>query len=147
MSDRTELERKANDYMDAYQSGDYVGAARIGNELFDGWIKLPVDADGMPVRIGDVMMWPEGDTFEVIGVGEDGTLFYCDDNMSPADWTIAGDKHHYHESTVRKPLREMANDLYRHFNGIGDNRRFIEPIIKNYAKRIEETTGADERDS
>jgi hypothetical protein len=75
-----------------------------------GWIRLPVDADGIPVHIDDVMEWPDGRTFEVVGIG-DGTLFYVDDGSEYADWTGASTKRHHHVPTVEDVLREMHAEL------------------------------------
>ena len=60
-----------------------------------GLMELPKDANGEPIHIGDVMEWPDGETFEVVGIG-DGTLFYLDgDDDALADWTGASTKRHH----------------------------------------------------
>lgn len=66
------------------------------------YMMLPKDAYGEPIHIGDVMQWPEdGDTFEVIGIGEDGVLFYFDPDTEgeTADWTASQNKRHYRADT------------------------------------------------
>lgn len=77
-----------------------------------GWVKLPVDADGVPIHVGDVMEWPTtGETFEVVGIG-DGTVFYVDGGCDEcADWTGASTKRHHHAPTVEDVLREFAEGL------------------------------------
>ena len=76
-----------------------------------GWVRLPVDVNDEPIRIGDVMEWPTtGETFEVVGIG-DGTLFYVEDGNECADWTGASTKRHHHEQTVEDVLREMHAEL------------------------------------
>lgn len=58
------------------------------------YVKLPVDADGNPVRVGDRMAFEDGEEFDVIGIS-DSTLFYVDDDFADAAaWTQAGNKHH-----------------------------------------------------
>jgi len=75
------------------------------------YVKLPVDADGVPIRVGDVMEWPTTyETFEVVGIG-DGTLFYIEDGSEQADWTGASTKRHHHAPTVEDVLREFAYGL------------------------------------
>ena len=71
------------------------------------WVRLPLDADGEPVHIGDVMAWgwPAGGTFEVIGIG-DGVLFYDD---GAGEWTCANCYHH--APTVEDVLREFVDAL------------------------------------
>ena len=72
------------------------------------WVKLPVDADGEYIRIGDVMEWSDGETFDVIGIG-DGVLFYTESECDgPAEWTGASNKRHHHAPTVEDVLREFA---------------------------------------
>ena len=69
------------------------------------YVMLPKDADGEPVHIGDVMEWPDGETFEVVGIGGD-TLFYAYDD-DYAEWTVAHTKRHHHAPTVEYVLREF----------------------------------------
>lgn len=79
----------------------------------NAWVKLPLDADGVPIRIGDVMEWPDGDDepFEVVGIG-DGVLFYVEnENDGPAEWTGASTKRHHHAPTVEDVLREFAEKV------------------------------------
>ena len=69
---------------------------------------LPVDADGVPIRVGDVMEWRyDNGEFEVIGIGGN-TLFYIDKDSGECEWTAAGDKRHHHAPTVEDVLREFA---------------------------------------
>ena len=70
-----------------------------------GWVRLPVDADGVPIRVGDVMEWPDCYTAEVVGIGDD-RFFYVDDCLMYA-WT--NDKIHHHAPTVEDLLAEFAN--------------------------------------
>ena len=79
----------------------------------NGWGKLPKDANGKYIHIGDIMEWPSGETFEVIGIGGIGgdTLFYIDnDDSIVADWTRASNKRH-HKQTVEDMLTEFAAKL------------------------------------
>lgn len=76
----------------------------------NGWVRLPVDADGEYIRIGDVMEWPDTSTAEVVGIG-DGTFFYVEDGEDAAEWSCANDKIHYHAPTVEDVLREFVDAL------------------------------------
>ena len=74
-------------------------------------VPLPVDADGVPIHVGDVMEWPYGNgEFRVNGIGGN-TLFYIDKDSNECEWTAAGDKHHHHAPTVEDVLREFAYGL------------------------------------
>ena len=72
-------------------------------------VELPKDADGTPVHVGDVMEWPDGQTFEVVGIG-DGTLFYVEDGL--AEWTGASTKFHHHVPDTWERIIEDALDGY-----------------------------------
>ncbi len=72
------------------------------------WVKLPKDADGVPIRVGDVVEWCDsGDTLTVEGIGKD-IVFYIDNGG--AEWTAARNKRH-HKPTVEDVLREFAYGL------------------------------------
>lgn len=75
-----------------------------------GLMRLPLDAEGVPWRIGDVIAWPDGSGHKsVIGIGKD-WLFYVDSECEyRADWTVANDKRHHHAPTVEDVLREFAD--------------------------------------
>lgn len=69
---------------------------RDASERGDDWIKLPVDADGVPIHIGDTLEWSDGTTFEVIGIG-DGALYYLDadaDGHISIEWASTEQKRH-----------------------------------------------------
>ena len=112
--DDIEREVKAN-RVDAYTEGYDEGFASADDWVAQhedamaehGWVRLPLDADGVPIRIGDVMEWPDCSTAEVVGIG-DGTFFYVEDGEDAADWSCASDKIHHHAPTVEDVLREFA---------------------------------------
>ena len=75
-----------------------------------GWVRLPVDADGVPIRVGDVMdgTCPSGKhvngTVSAIGDG----VFW----LSNVQFSLKSDyMHHYHAPTVEDVLREMHAEL------------------------------------
>lgn len=56
---------------------------------------LPVDADGVPIHVWDVMEWPDGSTFDVVGISAN-TLFYVEHDFDDsAQWTAAHNKRHH----------------------------------------------------
>lgn len=99
------------------------------------WMPLPVDAEGAPVRIGDVMEWVDGDTFEVVGIG-DGVLYYVEDGGALANWALAESKIH-HAPTVEDVLEEfVARWMETHHDDI--------PALKaEFAKRLTLADGED----
>lgn len=90
--------------------GDQIDALEA--ELASGWMKLPVDADGAPCHVGDVMEWPNGETFEVVAIG-DGTLFYLDGDCATelsADWTGASTKRHHGSDSWERIIEDAMGD-------------------------------------
>ena len=69
------------------------------------YIPVPVDADGIPIHIGDVMEWSDGTTFEVIGIG-DGTLYYFDDKTKRVEWTSTELKRHVKPDTWERIIED-----------------------------------------
>ena len=70
---------------------------------------LPVDADGVPIHVGNVLEWSDGETFRVEGIGGE-TLFYIGNN-NECEWTSIDLKHHHRAQTVEDVLREMLDAL------------------------------------
>lgn len=96
-----------------------------------GWVRLPKDADGVPVRVGDVMEWfATGETFKVVGIG-DGVLFYFKDGIEQADWTRASTKRHHKPPTVEDVLEELLREYDRDDSELTDGE-----IIEMFAKRL-----------
>ena len=93
---------------------------------------VPVDADNMPVHNGDVMEWPDGKTFEVVGIGN-GVLFYIE-NDGHAEWTCASTKRHYHAPTVEDVLREFAADFVGCANCVDDHE--VTDAIELFAPKL-----------
>ena len=100
-----------------------IGSAAMWDELRDmtdrelseehGLVRLPTDADGEYIHIGDVMEWCDsGETLTVEGIGRD-VLFYIDGGN--AEWTAARNKRHRHAPTVEEErpdsLDRIADEL------------------------------------
>ena len=96
-----------------------------------GWIRLPVDADGEPIRVGDVMVgWG---TLEYHDIGEqpvesmvlrDGWTVYCDYNERRPQ-----DLRHHHEPTVEDVLTELE--------GMRGNGATYEDVVTRCAELAE----------
>ena len=92
----------------AYNEGVYDGIDADKNAM--GYIKLPVDADGVPIHLGDVMdgTCPSGKhvsgTVSAIGNG----VFW----LSNVQFSLKPDyMHHHNEPTVEDVLREFAEKM------------------------------------
>lgn len=72
----------------------------------DGWVELPVDADGVPIHVGDVMEWPDGSTFDVVGISAN-TLFYVEHDFDDsAQWTAAHNKRHHQPDSWERIIQD-----------------------------------------
>ena len=82
------------------------------DELSDEWVKLPVDADGEPIHIGDVVIYDHDgvrtgtpETVKWIAMGET-EVHISTDRTSYAKPSVL---RHYHAPTVEDVLREFAD--------------------------------------
>ena len=125
------LERKNAGMRDFCERVEQAAQAREDVTLWGvDYTALPLDADGVPIHIGDVMEWCDsGEKLTVEGIGID-VLFYIDGEN--AEWTAARNKHHHHEPTVEDVLREMADRCYAD----EDEPRDRDAIVAEYAAKL-----------
>lgn len=101
------------------------------DELSDEWVQLPVDADGVPIHVGDEM-----------DVGFVARIVITDDEWPPYLYAYKETPHilsqhfcnevsHHHEPTVEDVLREFG-DWYAHTKGGCDE----DGIIAEYAAKL-----------
>ena len=90
-----EYQNGREDAADAAEFADRLKEAVDGREDVTLWgvdyTALPVDAEGVPIHVGDVMEWPDCSTAEVVGVG-DGTFFYVEGGEDAAEWSCASSR-------------------------------------------------------
>ena len=106
--------KSMDEWCDTHRTCQECRLALLGEleEELGGWAALPRDADGAPCHIGDVMEWPGGETFEVVGIG-DGTLFYLDGDCATemsADWTGASTKYHHKPDTWERIIGDAMGN-------------------------------------
>lgn len=86
-----------------------------------GWIRLPVDADGVPVHVGDDLdgLHYEGGTVTGIqyGLAANGTIIELvavrPHGWDTATWRDPEEYRHHHVPTVEDVLREFADEVKR----------------------------------
>lgn len=96
---------------------------------------LPVDADGKPWHVGDVIEWDDGINAEVIAIG--GSTLYYTDEVGIVDWTQAASKRHHRELTVENVLREFAEKITD--SQIPSVHPTYEEAIAEYAEKLQLT--------
>lgn len=100
-----------------------------------GWIRLPLDADGEPIHIGDVM-----DVGIVFAIGDDG-VFMVENGFS-GKYDVEcfdGFACHHHAPTVEDVLREFALAC----EDAGNAGPEVERIAAEYAAKLRLAEGVD----
>lgn len=117
----------------------------IEAEITERFMELPVDADGVPIHVGDVMEYenPNDDDkpFTILGVNNDGDVFHCleDKRLVPTCISLANCLRHVKPRTLEDALREFT-EKYQYC--ISDNGRSI--TLAKYADEIRELLGVSE---
>ena len=106
-------------------------ADEIEREVAERYMELPVDADGVPIRVGDVLTDGEYKfkVFELAAFGDGSWSIRNEDGNA---WA-ACDVTHHHEPTVEDVLREMADRCYAD----EDEPRDRDAIVAEYAAKLQ----------
>ena len=110
-----------------------------------GWVKLPVDADGVPIRIGDVLDEIAVATYPFVPAKVVGYHECCGEVLpiveNDGEFQVIPEKvFHYHAPTVEDVLREFG-DWYAHVKGGCD-----EEAIAEYAAKLRLAEGRNNDD-
>lgn len=116
----------------------------IEREIAEKYIELPVDADGVPIRVGDYLQL--GDTR-----GEVVALTYCPSNgklpwewqCDTGDWYNTAFAYHVKPRTVEDVLEEF---LHTAADACAETNRELEEQISKYADELRELLGGDSDD-
>lgn len=117
--------------------------AEIEREVSERFVELPVDAEGVPIHVGDCLQL--GDTH-----GKVVALTYCPANgklpwewqCDTGDWYNTAFAYHYKPRTLEDVLAAFAAEL--HSDRIDSLDRRIERCAARYADEIREVLGAVE---
>lgn len=133
--DQAALSARTAAYNDGYDAGfasaDDWAAQHEDAMAEHGWMRLPVDADGVPIRVGDVMEWDNG-TFTVheLKVTEDSWTTWDEQH----GYTVHVDVCHHHAPTVEDVLREFTE---RVCDGLHTPKALdTQVIIAEYAAKL-----------
>ena len=114
------------DRIDAEHERELRGTGEdIVRDVRHEWIRLPVDADGVPWHIGD--RTESGQTIQAMGLNKHGWHFVG--TVNDIDPSI---HRHYHEPTVEDVLREFALAC----EDAGNAGPEVARIAAEYAKRL-----------
>lgn len=105
----------------------------LTDDDMDGYVRLPVDANGEVIHIGDELQWDDGERLTVIGVCNDIVFYVNDDSLGGAQWTKANNKRHYHKPTVEDVLRELVIAC----EDAGNAGPAVEALISKHAERLQ----------
>ena len=100
-----------------------------------GWVRLPVDAEGVPIHVGDVMEERSGHTFEVASImvfGGSGNQLVFSDARNFSSFREPHDLRHHHAPTVEDVLREFALAC----EDAGNAGPEVERIVAEYAAKL-----------
>lgn len=128
--------------VDALRGDTYLDAVSDSVLAKHGLVRLPVDADGVPIRIGDVMEWCDsGETLTVEGIGRD-VLFYIDGEN--AEWTAARNKRHHHapDRPADTPA-SLADELESLADGVDGRVPQVPDDLRDIADRLRKMGGAE----
>lgn len=128
------LREWANDRLDGYAHADAVRLAdEIEAEIEERYMELPVDADGVPIRVGDVMVDYKTPR-NVVAVAPDS--FMMDGYETDSFYRPGLAKNHRH---VKRTLEDVLSDFAAE---VENDRNTIETARK-YADEIRELLGGD----
>lgn len=114
-------------------------ADEIEIEIADNYMRLPGDADGVPIHVGDEIEFRNGDTHER-GIVQ--CLSDCWVNFGGHSYYGVTNCHHVKPRTLEDVLTEM---LDRNTDGVGlrEFNRDFGAFVAHYAAEIRELFGGD----
>lgn len=144
--DAEERELKADAFLDGFRTALKGKDDERMEEL--GYIPLPKDADGIPIRIGDVLdhvspVPNEHKPFKVEAIKFDGLGWFLKFE-SYGCWFTEHTIYRHYTCTVRDELEEMHNKLYEATRkiwasevSVGTYNSEVEEIISEYAAKLQ----------
>ena len=87
-------------------------ADEIQAEVDSRYMELPLDADGAPISVGDLISCGDSKPVKVTGVAQNafhGPMVQTEDAIAGSWWAIADDTHHVKPRTVEDVLGEFAS--------------------------------------
>lgn len=104
----------------------------IEREVAESYMKLPVDADGVPIHVYDEMTDRDNIPYIVMSVST--ARVYCKDGS----WVYPSDCHHVKSDPVKELLEKLVRDVYGSYYLTAEQGKWIDEC----AERIREAVVA-----
>ena len=128
-----------SEWLDSWHKAFDAACDEIEREIAERYMELPLDADGVPIRVGDEIN-SLGCGVLVNSIIWDGKNWYASETVSSSDWFPVKYSDHAKPRTLEDVLREM---LDRNSDGIGlrEFNRDFNALVEHYAAEIRELRG------
>lgn len=107
-------------------------ADEIEQEIVERYIELPVDADGVPIRLGDVVAAQDEQPFEVRAFQYDALGWFAIERLG-SQWNV-NQLHHVNPRTIEDVLGEAVGELFNADISTGSTE--WDEVIAKYAEEI-----------
>lgn len=135
--ERLSREQYNDGYNEGYASADDWDADHAEELTEHGWVELPKDADGKPIRIGDVVIYDHDgvrkgtpETVKWIAMGETEVHITTDGTS----YSMPSSLRHVERPTVESTLRELVAQ-------VSPDAEWERELILDYADRIRKAVG------
>lgn len=116
-------------------------ALDVRDSINDEYIRLPVDADGVPIHIGDVMAYADNTKpMDVVALVPP-AVFLTEDGPRYAEMC-----RHYHEPTVEDMLRDAINAVVKYAKYLDKElvNAYVDETVEAYGKHLRELMAHDD---
>lgn len=129
---------------DAYNSYSATSALlvacdEIEREVSERYIPLPLDADGVPIHVGDELHDSISNSDVIVIAVGNGRAFYCDDNANYRK-VFTDNCRHVKADPVKELLSRVADEVYDDSHETPFDRDFI---VEKYANELRNTFSGD----
>ena len=128
--------------LDTYKKEDNATAGHTSCDS-EEYVRLPLDLDGKPIHIGDVMKNMFGpEHFTVLGIGNDGCedVLFCEDDDLNCQCYSATACVHYQKPTIQDIVEELVSEAYSNGWSDGSDDTFsydTAELVREYTDRLE----------
>lgn len=121
-------------------------ADAIEAEVAERYMKLPVDGDGIPVHVGDVLYGAGGESYEADAVDKEGMLYFDrEDGRSEYEYKGTSGLRHRRPPTVEGVLEKALNEaaMLDRKEGYWQSAADVTNIVDKYVNKLRLAEGGD----